>query len=115
MRVPLGGGSHVVPGIAADPARPGRLALVAYTYVRGALSVDFASSSDGGRSWRRPVRLTARPMPLRWFARAGGAMLGDYVSTSFAGGRAVPVVVLAQPPATGRLRESPYAASLPVR
>ena len=57
---------------------------------------------------------TARPMPLRWFARAGGAMLGDYVSTSFAGGRAVPVVVLAQPPVAGRLRESPYAASLPV-
>jgi hypothetical protein len=115
VRVPLGGGSHVVPGIAADPARPGRLALVSYTFARGALSVDFTSSSDGGRSWRRPVRLTARPMPLRWFARAGGAMLGDYVSTSFAGTRAVPVVVLAQPPATGRLRESPFAASLPVR
>jgi hypothetical protein len=114
VRVPLGAGSHVIPGIAADPARPGRLAIVAYAYSAGALSVDFTSSSDAGRTWRRPRRLTARPMPLRWFARAGGAMLGDYVSTSFAGGRAVPVVVLAQPPAAGRLRESAYAASLPV-
>ena len=113
VRVPLGAGSHIDPGIASDPSRPGRLALVAYTFARGALSVDFTSSADGGRSWRGPVRLTARPMPLRWFARAGGAMFGDYVSTSFAGTRAVPVVVLAQPPATGRLRESAFAASLP--
>ena len=113
-RVPLGSGSHAVPGIAADPARPGRLALVAYTYSGGALSVDFTSSSNGGATWRRPLRLTVRPMPLFWFARAGGAMLGDYVSTSFAGGGAVPVVVLAQPPVGRRLSEAAFAATLAV-
>jgi hypothetical protein len=34
------------------------------------------------------------------------------MSTEFAGGRVVPVLVLAAPPASGLLREAAYAASL---
>jgi hypothetical protein len=41
-------------------------------------------------------------------------MVGDYISTSFAGGRAVPIFVLARRPSGGRLHESMFAASLPV-
>jgi hypothetical protein len=41
-------------------------------------------------------------------------MVGDYISTSFAGGRAVPVFVLAAPPRSSRLREAAFASSLPV-
>jgi hypothetical protein len=39
-------------------------------------------------------------------------MVGDYFSTSYAGDRVVPVFALAAPPATGRLREAVFAASL---
>jgi hypothetical protein len=36
-------------------------------------------------------------MRLGWAAQAGGAMLGDYFSTSWSGGRAVSVFALASP------------------
>jgi hypothetical protein len=42
-----------------------------------------------------------------------GSMVGDYISTSFAGGRAVPVFVLASAPRRG-LHEAAFGSSLPV-
>ena len=42
-------------------------------------------------------RLNAQTMRLGWAAQAGGAMLGDYFSTSWSGGRAVSVFTLASP------------------
>jgi hypothetical protein len=42
-------------------------------------------------------------------------MVGDYISTSFAGGRAVPVFVLASLPSRGKLHEAAFATSLAVR
>ncbi len=99
-RIPLGrGGDHVIPGLAADPVRPGRLALVYYTWKPGdALDVGFAYSRDGGARWSTPRRLSAQTMRLSWPAQAGGAMLGDYMSTSFSGRYAVPVFTLAARP-----------------
>ena len=41
-------------------------------------------------------------------------MVGDYISTSFAGGRAVPVFALAQKPKRNRLQESIFTSSIPV-
>jgi hypothetical protein len=41
-------------------------------------------------------------------------MVGDYISTSFAGGRAVPVFALASPPSSTRFHESMFATSIPV-
>ena len=41
-------------------------------------------------------------------------MVGDYISTSFAGGRAVAVFTLAQSPLRGRLRQATYASSIAV-
>jgi hypothetical protein len=41
-------------------------------------------------------------------------MVGDYISTSFANGRAVPVFTLAQSPLHGRLRQATYASSIVV-
>ena len=101
-RLPLGGGADfVIPGLAADPASAGRLAL-AYYALRGTglLDVGFVSSADGGRRWSAPRRLNAQSMRLSWIARAGGAMVGDYISTSFASRTAVPVFALASPAAT---------------
>ena len=111
---PSAAGNHVIPGIAADPARPGRLALAYYTDSGRKLGVGFVSSADGGATWSRPVRLSPERMSFNRVAQAGGAMVGDYISTSFADGRAVPVFTLAQSPLRGALRQATYASSLPV-
>jgi hypothetical protein len=112
--IPLGSGNHVIPGLAADPARPGRLALAYYTESSGKLDVGFVSSGDGGATWTRPLRLSPERMSFARIARAGGAMVGDYISTSFANGRAVPVFTLAQSRLGGALRQTTYASSIVV-
>ena len=87
---------YVLPGIGADPARAGRLAVVYYVAREGdLLDVGFISSPNGGRNWRTPRRLNAQTIRLEWAAQAGGAMLGDYFSTSWTGGRAISVFTLA--------------------
>jgi hypothetical protein len=125
-RVPIAPVSSAVnifiPGLAADPARPGHLALVyAYdttTACRSGvctLGIGFTTSPDGGATWTTPRRLDAQPYSTAWLPRAeGGRMVGDYFSTSFAGDRVVPVFALATSPSkNGHLREAIFAASLP--
>jgi hypothetical protein len=112
--IPLGPGNHVLPGVAADPARPGRLALAYYTESSRKLNVAFVSSVDGGATWSRPLRLSPEGMPFNRIAQSGGAMVGDYISTSFASGRAVAVFTLAQSRLRGRLRQATYASSIAV-
>jgi len=110
--------SFFIPGLAADPSRPGRLGLVyAYFHANSCrnnaclLGMGFAQSRDGGRTWTTQ-RLDAQPVSTNWLPQAGGRMVGDYFSTSFAGDRVVPVFALAAPPVGGRLREAIFAASL---
>jgi hypothetical protein len=120
---PAASGLNVfIPGLAADPARPGRLALV-YAYDRPAtcpkgactLGIGFTASQDGGATWSAPRRLHAQPFSTDWLPSAeGGRMVGDYFSTSFAGDRVVPVFALAAPPLGTRFRQGIFAASLPV-
>lgn len=124
-RVPLAPVSSTVdafiPGLAADPARSGHLGLVYAFFTPGScalgactLEMGFTSSPDGGKTWTAPQRLDAQPMQLSWLARtSSGRMVGDYFSTSFAGGRVVPVFTLATSPLNGRFREAIFAASLP--
>jgi hypothetical protein len=112
-----------IPGLAADPQRPGHLGLAYAYYVRGSclraclLGTGFVQSTNGGATWTAPQRLDALPVHLDWLARAeGGRMVGDYYSTAYAGNRVVPVFTLAIPPtASGRFREAIFAASLPAR
>jgi BNR repeat-like domain len=114
-RIPTGGGDAELPGLDADPSRSGRLALTYYVLRGSALDVRFVSSSDAGASWSRPQLLNSRHVPIAGIARTSqGSMVGDYISTSFVGGRAVPVFVLATPPRRGELREAAFATSLPV-
>lgn len=91
---------YVLPGIGADATRTGRIALVYYVLRGGLLDVGFTSSPDGGRTWRPARRLNAQTMRLEWIAQAGGAMVGDYFSTSWSGGRAISVFALASPRGT---------------
>lgn len=114
-RIPTGGGDTELPGLGADPARPGRLGLVSYTLRGASLDVRFVSTSDGGAHWTRPQPLSSRPVRLPWIAPTSqGSMVGDYMATAFAGARAVPVFVLATKPTRGRLHEAAFATSLPV-
>jgi hypothetical protein len=115
-RVGGGGADVFVPGIAADPSLPGRLAVVRYLLSPGnTIGAEYTTSRDGGTTWTKAQRLNTRAVSPLWLPQTdGGRFLGDYVGATFAGGRFVPVFVQAQPPATSsRLREYLMAASLP--
>jgi hypothetical protein len=118
---PVGPGTsssdQFVPGLAADPASGGgqRLAVAYYSMPQSCaarascpgIDVWLTRSADGGNTWSRPQRLDAQPMRLDWLANtAGGRFFGDYVSTSYVGGRAMPVYSLAIVPFGGGLREA---------
>ena len=111
--------THFLPTVAAETVQGSRrLAVLYYVTRAGCVScgvdVELTASADGGQTWRRPTRLTARPMRPAWVARsARGRMLADYVSVSFAGSRIVPVFTLASEPAGPRFRQATFAASLP--
>ena len=122
-RVPLAPVSSsldaMIPGIGADPTRPGHLALVYAYYTPGScakgacmLGISFVQSSDGGASWTTPLRLDAEPMQMTWLPLAEGRMVGDYFATAFAGDRVVPVFALAIEPTGGRLHEGIFASSI---
>jgi Ca2+-binding RTX toxin-like protein len=126
-RVPTGrlniGRQDFLPGLAVDPATSGRKARLAITYytlpeqggcelyfVCPGVDAELVTSRDGGVTWAPPQRLTTRPMTLGWIADTGlGRMLGDYISTSFAGGRVVPVFAVASPKVGGSFRQAIYA------
>jgi hypothetical protein len=113
-RIPLGPGNHIIDGLAADPARPGRVAVTYYTESGRKLDVRLVWSRDGGVTWSRPILLSPERMPFGRIAFSNGVMVGDYISTSFAAGRAVTVFTLAQSKLRGRLRQATYAASVAV-
>ncbi len=113
------GANAFIPGLAADPTRPGLLAAV-YAHYYGvckkapcSLGMSVTQSSNGGKTWSAPQRLDTQPMSTNWLPRSeGGRMTGDYFSTSFAGSRIVPVFGLATAPMNGRFRQGMFAASL---
>ncbi len=126
-RIPLAPASSAesffIPGLAADPAHPGRLGLV-YAYTQAGschgtnatksclLGIGFAQSRDAGKTWSTQ-QLDAQPFSTTWLSRAeGGRMIGDYFSVSFAGDRVVPVFPLATSPMKSRFRQGIFAASL---
>jgi hypothetical protein len=108
-RIPLDGvGSgvdHFIPGIAVDKGTSGSTAHVALTYYfypvsncstsTCQLDVGFSSSANGGATWSARTQL-AGPMNVTWLANTTqGFMVGDYISTSFAGGLAHGVFAVA--------------------
>jgi BNR/Asp-box repeat len=123
-RLPVGNPAvdYFVPGLAVDPATSGRTARLAVAYhsleqgcslffCRG-VEVWLIRSADGGASWTPPRRLTAQPMPIGWIADTGlGRMLGDYISTSYVGGRPIAVFALASAPLFGGFRQGIFATT----
>lgn len=111
-RLPIGDTSGTVdrfiPGVGVDRTTAGRTARVGVTYhyypratctpSTCQIMVAYISSGDGGATWSAPLDL-AGPMLPTWFPNTTqGYMLGDYISTSFAGGTAHPVFPVANPP-----------------
>ncbi len=118
------GGDHFIPGLGADQTtggRSARLGLTYYGYPRAvctrqtcALEAHFVASSDGGATWSAP-RLLGGPMQLSWLPlTTGGAFVGDYIATAFAGHQAVAVFPLARAPLLGWLDQTMDAVFLPV-
>jgi hypothetical protein len=115
---------HFIPGLAVDPSTRGartHLALTYYFYPQAAcdpdcrLTVGYTSSPDGGAHWGAPTQL-AGPMALTDIAQTSqGPMVGDYISTSFAAGRAATVFPVGLPhPAAGPFDEATYAPATPL-
>jgi hypothetical protein len=115
---------HFIPGLAVDPATAGattHLALTYYFYPQAAcdgtcrLEVGHISSPDGGAHWGAPTQL-AGPMALSEIAQTSqGPMVGDYISTSFSGGRAVTVFPVGRSqPAASAFDEATYAPATPL-
>jgi hypothetical protein len=97
---------HFLPGIGVEPGTGGNtahLGLLYYYYPVSncttsscLLGVGFIESFDGGASWTSPVRVSVR-MRTPWFPlTTQGFMVGDYMSTSFVGGLAFPVFMVAK-------------------
>jgi hypothetical protein len=128
VRVPIDDASssvdHFIPGLAVDPTTSGsgaHLALTYYFYPQAncggscRLEVGYISSPDGGAHWGAPTQL-AGPMALSEIALTSqGPMVGDYISTSFSGGRAVPVIAVGRAqPSPSTFDEGMYAPATPL-
>jgi hypothetical protein len=126
-RVPAGGRgagvNHFLPGLAATGSGDrAKLALAYYSATQptgcnytceALIDTWFSLSDDGGRTWRAPQRLNTEVVRSTWLAETGiGRMLGDYISTSWVGGKPIPVFPLASAPVRGSFREEIYAARL---
>jgi hypothetical protein len=102
---------HFIPGIAVDRTTSGasaRVGIAYYFYPNSScssstcqLDVGFISSTNGGSTWGAATQL-AGPMTLSWLPNTSqGRMVGDYISTSYAGGTAHPAIAVANPPTAG--------------
>jgi hypothetical protein len=108
--------SNFVPGLGATGQ--GRLALIYHAVQTDCfddpscpgIDVYERRSTNGGRTWTKPQRLTAEPMDLDSLARTrSGLMLADYLSVSFARGRPVFVFMIAAPRVRSAFRQSAFA------
>jgi hypothetical protein len=125
-RVPIdattSGRDHFIPGIGVDRTTSGgsaRIGLTYYFYPNTSctaatcqLDVGYISSTNGGSTWSAATQL-AGPMTLSWLASTSqGRMVGDYISTSVFptanGGRAYPVIAVANAPSGGVFDEAMY-------
>ena len=113
-RVPIdvatSGADHFIPGLGVDPATSGggaRLGLTYYAYANAAcstacaLEAGYIQSDSGGANWGSPVALVD-PFPLADVPTTSqGPMVGDYISTSWLGGKAFGPVAVARPHSGG--------------
>lgn len=111
------GADHFIPGLGVDPTTSGSSAhlALAYYYFPNAgcssstcqLEVGFVTSINGGSTWSAVTTLTPAAMNEAWLANTtNGYMVGDYIATSFAAGKAYPIFVTASAPNNGQFNET---------
>jgi BNR repeat-like domain len=118
---------HFIPGLAVDRTSAGSQTLLGLTYyseqptgcvgLTCTIQANFSSSLDNGQTWSTPQRLSD-PVQLAWIApTTQGAMVGDYISTSFLAGqqRVIGAIAVGFPPAAGTFNEPMFAALQKVR
>jgi hypothetical protein len=101
---------HFIPGLGVDASTSGataRLGLTYYAYANArcgngcGLQVGYIQSNDGGAHWGSPVAV-AGPFAVSLVPNTSqGRMVGDYISTSWSGGRAFGPTAVARTPAAG--------------
>ena len=112
---------HFIPGLAVDRTTTGGHTLLALTYYfeqpagcvgsTCQIQAGFTSSLDNGQTWSTPTMLSD-PMQLGWIApTTQGAMVGDYISTSFLAGqqRVVSAFPIGFAPSGGEFNEPMFA------
>jgi hypothetical protein len=125
-RVPIdsvkGAVDHFLPGLGVDPTTSGATAKLglAYYFYRSShctkrnpcqLEVGYVQSNNGGSTWSSPTDV-AGPFPLTWIADTSlGRMVGDYISTSWMGGRAWPAFAAASAPVGSVFNERIFVPS----
>jgi hypothetical protein len=113
------GVDHFIPGLAVDKSTSGssaHLGLAYYYYPVSScststckLDVGFVSSTNSGSTWSAKTQLTG-PMTLTWLpSTTQGFMVGDYISTSIANGKAHPVFEVANPNSGSVFDEATYS------
>jgi len=115
---------HFIPGLAVSSTSAGDHTLLALTYyfdtnpscsgLTCQIQVGFASSLDNGQTWSTP-QILSDPMQLGWLAPTSqGAMVGDYISTSFLAGqqRVVGALAIGHAPSSNGLFDEPMYAGL---
>ncbi len=127
-RIPIdpvtSGADHFIPGLGVDRATSGDAAHLALTYYfypdancgdACRLQVGYISSPDGGAHWSAPTVL-AGPMSLSDIAQTSqGPMVGDYISTSFAGDTATTMFAVGSTqPSVTTYDEAMYAPTTPL-
>jgi hypothetical protein len=119
---------HFIPGLAVDRTTAGPSTALALTYYTEQpagcsgstceIQASFCSSLNNGQTWTAPQKLSD-PMQLGWIApTTQGAMVGDYMSTSFLAGQqrvlnAFPIGFA--PTTNGLLNEPMFSAAEKVR
>jgi len=120
-RVPIdatnSGVDHFIPGLAVDPSTSGstaKLGLTYYFYRTAAcgtscqLEVGYIQSNNGGSTWSAhtdvagPFAVSLTPNTTQ------GRMVGDYISTSWVGGKAVGAFAVAKTPSGSAFDQAIY-------
>mmetsp|Transcript_29687 Transcript_29687/g.40780 ORF Transcript_29687/g.40780 Transcript_29687/m.40780 type:complete len:437 (+) Transcript_29687:334-1644(+) len=113
---------HFIPGFAMDPTTSGSRTVMALTYyyfpnsacTNCNLSVGFISSADNGATWTSPITI-AGPFSVNWIADTSlGRMVGDYITTSISGGKAIPIFTSATAPSGSTLHQSLCTSDMPI-
>jgi hypothetical protein len=125
VRIPLDATTstvdHFLPAIGVDPSSGGtsaHLALLYYfypeticTFATCSLNIGFVTSQDGGTSWSPPVTLVSGMLLSSLPNTTSGVMVGDYFATVFSGGRAFPILTLANLPSGTTLDQAIYTTA----